>query len=132
MRLYAFTNMYLSSLQIGLQTAHLVSELSQLNHPLYQDWASNHKTIIILNGGNQQSLHEIHTFLSDYSEEYPVAKFHEDEVSLNNALTCTGIIIPEDIYNISTPNIFNELFAGTIDLKLLNLREKLSQYPLAR
>ncbi len=104
MRLYTFVNYYLSPIQHGIQTAHVVSELSvkyynpSSHHYMLYDWAKNHKTIIVLNGGNQANLQEILLFLSDPDNQYPYTHFCEDEQSLNNALTCVGIVIPEYVY----------------------------------
>lgn len=108
MRLYAFTNMYLSPLQQGLQTAHLVHELfnkySDKNSAEYNnlnEWSKNHKTIIILNGGNQAKLETIkkEIELLEYCTTYPNTFFREDKDSLNEALTCVGIILPDTIYD---------------------------------
>lgn len=97
MRLYSFVNSYLSPLQHGLQTAHLVAELSRDQNQLFQDWASQHKTIIILNGGNQISLIDLFTLLDmmpPYSDLHYGA-FREDFVSLNGCLTCVGFVASE-------------------------------------
>lgn len=109
MRFYSLTNMYLSSLQNGIQTAHCVTEmaiqygfgLSLLPEAeMFRDWAENHKTMILLNGGNQESLQEFVLFLSLVPENtFAWGTFNEDEQSLNNALTCIGIVLPERIYN---------------------------------
>jgi hypothetical protein len=99
MRLYTFTNFYLSSIQQGIQTAHVVSELSIKAHPLYTEWAKDHKTIIVLNGGNSKSLQDVYSKLTRLVEtKYPIAKFNEDEQSLNEAFTCVGIVVPAKIY----------------------------------
>ena len=63
---YSFVNYYLSDLQRGLQTAHVVADMfikydyltPQENHRLHF-WARNNKTIIILNGGNSKNLLDI-------------------------------------------------------------------------
>lgn len=116
-RLYSFTNYYLSSLQKGLQTAHLVEELNlkytlagvnawrsmsnnfKATHNVLQNWGKYNKTIIILNGGNSARLLDIYKFFLEYdaSLSLPFAKFNEDEQSLNNALTCVGIVVPMTI-----------------------------------
>jgi len=101
MRLYSFTNMYLSPLQCGLQTAHLVSCLYS-NHYTFDDdyfvrWAKDN-TIIILNGGNSQKLRELITLFENIGNTYPWASFSEDQQSLDGALTCVGILLPEKIY----------------------------------
>ncbi len=102
LRLYSFVNYYLSDLQRGLQTAHLVSELfdkyqyssAGAAHSL-SNWAHCGKTIIILNGGNCYGLSCIHDVLEEKNCGYPFDFFTEDAASLNGALTCVGVIFPE-------------------------------------
>ncbi len=103
MRLYSFVNYYISPLQQGLQTAHIVSELFNdytLCEPyeILTDWAKDHKTIVILKGGNSKDLLDLYDFFNDGENDYPFAKFCEDEQSLNGACTAVGIILPEIIY----------------------------------
>ena len=108
MRGYFFGNFYLSSLQQGLQAAHAVADLF-IEYPhannsagkLLRDWATNHKTIIILNGGNAETLDALYQELVPIADKagFPVTIFREDEVSLNNATTCVGIVLPESWYD---------------------------------
>lgn len=103
MRFYSFSNMYLSSLQVGLQSGHVLSEMF-LNFPDAADlrtWASEHKTMILLNGGYSSTLREIYDALNDTDNPYTFAKFHESEEALDGALTCVGIIVPEEIYEVA-------------------------------
>ena len=88
---------------------------------MMQTYATQFKTKIILAGGNCQSLQNIYNRIVDsarfsyqyenfancsltcsfdeyLAEYYPFAKFHEDEESLNGALTCVGIVVPQAIY----------------------------------
>jgi hypothetical protein len=102
LRLYSFVNYYLSDIQRGIQTAHLVSELSirhsQRLEPylagVYSSWVTINKTIIVLNGGNSLQVQNIFDYLLNYCKIYPISKFNEDDQSLNGALTCCGIICP--------------------------------------
>lgn len=116
-RLYSFTNFYLSSLQKGLQTAHLVEELNlkynltghiawrslhgnvKLAYNVLHEWGKYHKTIIILNGGNSANLQLIYNKLAELNNSLslPFTKFNEDEQSLNGALTCVGLVVPMSI-----------------------------------
>ena len=121
MRLYTFGNYYMSSIQQGIQAAHVVSELfvkyqdtgintivdydPTVHEMEYQDkvdtlydWAYNHKTMVCLNGGNLQGLEDILTLLKDVQNNLPWATFYEDEISLGGILTNVGIIIPEYVY----------------------------------
>ena len=110
MRFYAFGNMYLSSIQQGIQAAHVVGEMfinfpetewtatGEPDHYLYT-WAVNHKTMILLNGGYGSNLHDLYEFFNQKGKNpYPYAKFHESGEALDGALTSVGIVLPEKIY----------------------------------
>jgi hypothetical protein len=139
MRLYSFTNYYLSSLQNGLQTAHVVSDLFAL-HPEnrgLQVWAAVHKTIIILTGGNSTDLDTIGDQLDTLGGRLGLATatFHEDGPSLNHATTACGIIVPANVYEYAAIRVFDETNAYMLDTvndderELANL---IKSYPLAR
>lgn len=108
-RLYSFVNFYLSSIQQGVQTAHLVAELfmkSPINSAPFKpllEWAKNDKTIIILNGGAAADIKEKFLFLTreaaSASWAAPVGSFSEDEKSLSGTMTCCGIVVPERIWS---------------------------------
>lgn len=107
MRFYGFGNYYLSSLQQGLQSAHAIGELftqTELGSDSFNmvyNWAKNHKTMVLLNGGNSLSLQELYDFFGELKTKgmhLPFAKFHEDEQSLGGALTYVGVIVPEKYY----------------------------------
>lgn len=108
-RLYTFVaNHYLSPLQCGLQTAHVVSELSR-GHALssaraaFDEWAAKDKTIIICAAGNHQGVLDCHAELvrtGDAALGCPVALFREDEQSMNGMATACGVIVPECYWNV--------------------------------
>ena len=109
LRLHTFCSFYLSSIQQGIQSAHVTSELFvkykynfDLSSRLY-DWAENHKTMIVLNGGINKSLHDLSNFLKEEKDNLsfpaPFATFNEDEASLGGILTTVGIVLPEEIYD---------------------------------
>lgn len=107
MRAYFFGNMYLSSIQQGIQAAHVVHELflkyppdvfaDKTTQTLYE-WAKDHKTMILLNGGYAEALEDLHAFFESPTNPYPFTWFHEEKASLNGALTSVGIVLPEKIY----------------------------------
>jgi hypothetical protein len=120
LRLYTFVNFYLSQIQQGIQTAHIVSEI--MTHPsngrvtistdpvvqavtysaedlMVMEWAELWKTIIVCNGGNKESLIELIDLFADCDNQFPWAHFHEDEESLSGALTAVGIVLPDDVYD---------------------------------
>ena len=102
MRAYFWGNMYLSSIQQGIQAAHVVAEMfakypDDDNHSMtLLDWADDHKTMILYNGGYQSKLIDIADVLKA-SGKYPWADFREEEASLNGAVTSVGVILPEGI-----------------------------------
>jgi len=98
--------MYISPIQVGIQSAHVTSELftkyTDELHPehisqLY-DWATNHKTLICLNGGYGANLHSLVERFDEKRCTFPNAKFHESQDALDGAITCVGIVLPERIY----------------------------------
>ena len=105
-RLYTFVNgLYMSQIQYGIQSAHLVGDLSvKYEDPnnfltqVYKEWARKDKTMIILSAVNLQGLKDVYESLSQFDSEFPVGCFHEDEESLGGLMTCVGIIVPETIY----------------------------------
>lgn len=110
MRFYGFGNYYLSALQQGLQSAHLVGDLSVQSvskgkvtkkGKTFFKWASKHKTMVLLNGGNSSNLQAIFDnfkLMEENGMNLPFAKFHEDQQSLGEALTYVGIIVEEKYY----------------------------------
>lgn len=110
MRFYSAGNMYLSSIQQGIQAFHVLGEMA-VNYQsipgfetepteMFRDWARNHKTLICVNGGNNESLTALYALLArEDNPGYPVAKFHEDEQSMGGMLTAVGIVLPERLYD---------------------------------
>lgn len=102
-RLYAFVaNHYLSQLQLGLQTAHVVGNMSikynddSREDHAYRTWANDDKTIIILGAGNHAGV------LACWAETIrtntmalPQSIFFEDEQSMNSMATACGVVVPE-------------------------------------
>lgn len=114
MRFYSFSNMYLSSLQVGLQSAHVVARMfikydatanfeidSESKAAILNNWAVNYETMILLNGGYSSAIHDLITFFNDPLNDYPWAPFYESDAALDGALTSIGIILPEKIYAMS-------------------------------
>jgi hypothetical protein len=109
MRGYFLTNMYLSPIQHGIQSAHCIHDMfikyqeysdasyngsnMQKAYEVLIEWASNHKTMIVLNGGTGDDLREALRVFTLNSVGYPYDVFNEP--SIDNALTCVGIILPE-------------------------------------
>jgi len=110
MRAYFFGNMYLSSIQQGIQAAHCTAEMYMRYHSgtgkiqncragLY-NWAAHYKTMVLLNGGDTNSLYDIWEHCDSGDNPYAWAYF--EEAGVRKALTCVGIILPERIYSDDT------------------------------
>jgi len=98
--------MYLSPIQRGIQSAHVTHDLFvkyneyidfEMKEQLF-DWAENHKTMIVLNGGYSSTLTALNDMFDDSRNPYPFTHFNESEEALCGALTCVGIVLPEKIY----------------------------------
>jgi hypothetical protein len=130
MRFYAVGNMYLSSIQQGVQAFHCLGKmaLEHTGNRMFEDWLSVHKTLICLNGGNNKSLTDFYELIR-YQKQFPVAKFHEDEQSMAGMLTCVGIVVPEEIYgaDLEDPNLLDRLGQDGYDIAVA-----LKRMPLAR
>lgn len=105
MRAYFFGNMYLSSIQQGIQAAHVVHDMfvtyqveSERKQKLF-NWATNHKTMILLNAGYSSEIFALSAFFRTEDNPYPWSNFYEDPDALNSAITSVGIILPAKIYD---------------------------------
>ena len=105
MRAYFFGNMYLSSIQQGIQAAHVVSEMftqypdrEEKDSSFLWEWAIHHKTMILLNGGYMETMEELMNFFKTIKNPYPWSPFYEGHDSLGGILTSIGIVLPEKIY----------------------------------
>ena len=125
LRLYTFVNFYFSSIQQGIQSAHVVSELFKTE--VYNadngylsddeartlsalcDWANNHKTIIVLNGGMtcdmETDVHSIKNAVLHSEYAIPFAEFFEDPSAIGamggdySVRTAYGMVLPEELYS---------------------------------
>ncbi len=102
----------MSSIQHGIQSAHCIVDMMRFyelgvpydvlvgvkQYDMLSDWADNHKTMMVMGGGNAANLQELYDFFNNEDNSFPYGLFREDEQSLNNTLTCVGICLPEIIY----------------------------------
>jgi hypothetical protein len=116
LRLYSFVNFYFSSIQQGIQTGHAAVDLVrkyEVNYAhrsdahidlceMVAEWADNHKTFIILNGGDKDGISAATATIS--ASEFPFAVFQEP--GINNAES-VAVVLPESIFNarLRIPNI---------------------------
>lgn len=113
LRFYSFCQVYLSSIQQGIQTGHaavdIVRKYTASGNPfnanvtlektvMVENWADCHKTFVTLNGGNHMSLNNI--LITVAQSPFPWVCFNEDQDSLNSMLTCVGVILPENVYDV--------------------------------
>lgn len=127
-RLYVFGNFYLSSIQQGVQAAHMAVRLLRKYNGIgsqslaarrLREWADEDETMILLNGGMSADLGDQFNGYSDltrkYSRlnDYPFECFTEEVNALGNGrrddqrlhrkmhgvITCWGIILPELVWS---------------------------------
>lgn len=107
MRLYSFQNFYFAGIHAGIQTAHSVAEIAARydagspENEMFLDWAVNHKTIIVKNGGMAGDLRKLIETLSRDDNPYPWAKFHEDQYAADGCLTNVSIVVPTDVWRLA-------------------------------
>jgi len=102
MRAYFFTNMYLSSIQHGIQSLHCLQEMNNKytgndsQSTALAAWASEYKTAIVLNGGTSDQVSSILKLFQNSANTFAWGYFREP--SMENMLTCVGIIVPDTMY----------------------------------
>lgn len=109
LRLYTFVNFYLSSIQQGIQSAHVTHSLfvkypSHEANSILWDWAISAKTMIVLNGGAFEDITRAFQLVNESnlthnSVALPFEFFCEDGPSLGGIMTSFGIVLPPQIYD---------------------------------
>ena len=92
--------MYFPGIQAGIQAGHAAVEL-MVKYPGNEevlDWATNHKTFIILNGGDHMSLEVLYQELMIKHSTYSLAAFREP--GANDCLTSLAVLVPEPVYTL--------------------------------
>lgn len=104
LRMYGLVPYNLSPIQQGIQFGHAVVEygLKYFKDASYQEWAQNHKTFVVLNGGTTNGgLHNPGTMQRHLDalklNKVKVATFYEPD--LNDALTAVVFIVDERVFN---------------------------------
>jgi hypothetical protein len=66
---------------------------------ILKTWARDHKTMIVLNGGADEEMWKVHSFLLDNAPDlpYPFERFREPGIGGPGAgaLTCVGVVLNE-------------------------------------
>lgn len=98
-------NLYMNEKQFGIQTAHCVSDMSQMSFgsDTFNKWATDHKTVIMFEGTNSGTISRIYEILqfvakgvhANMGVEIPHVIFREDMESLGGAVTACGFVIPD-------------------------------------
>ncbi len=91
MKCYVFVHSHLSSIQKGIQAAHVVAQLVWQNAPVTDIWFREHKTIVLLEGGNTQSLADL--IVAVGRTDFESSIFAEDEQTLDNLTTAIAVIV---------------------------------------
>jgi len=131
LRLYSFQNMYLPGVHCGPQGIHSAIDMARkydhsyygcknVGVSFYRDWADNHKTVIVVNGGGHSHLVELDKFLNCEQNPYPWMSFRESEEALNEAMTNVCIVVPERVFNFEknspkTPNSIKGNFCRFVE-----------------
>jgi hypothetical protein len=112
-RAYYFGNMYMSSIQQGIQALHATSEMylkysirgklttdivGEKQRSDLHEWGMLHKTVVLLNGGDHAALIKIADFINNEDNPYAWAEWNEGDPDLNGAMTCVSIVLPARIY----------------------------------
>ena len=106
-RMYGLVPYNISEIQKGIQFGHAVVEYGQkyFNDTEYQDWANNHKTFIILNGGTSSTM----VTNKDILIENGVTKIAEfNEPDLNDMLSGVVFLVDSRVYDLENyPNFYD-------------------------
>lgn len=99
--MYFFVMYNLSGIQKGIQAGHAAVEYSRLadvyeTHTQYFEFADEHKTFIVLDGGGSGDM--ITRSLELDNLGIPHACFHEPD--LNGSLSAIAFILPKEVYDI--------------------------------
>lgn len=110
LRLYTFVNFYLSSIQQGIQSAHVATNLTSKYRgkrskaaKLLQAWENDGKTMIVLNGGMAADVRSSHDAADTFDQTvYPYVAFYEEPGAIHEsrqAITAWGLVLPRDVYD---------------------------------
>jgi hypothetical protein len=115
LRMYSFVNFYLSSIQQGIQSGHCVDGMSVKYLMEYTgnssvrfiQWIKDYKTIIVLNGGDHESVVTAHDDLINCfsSLDLPYGSF--EEPGLGGITTCFNAVLPESLYDVEYDEVLD-------------------------
>lgn len=126
MRAYFFRLMYLTGIHSGIQSGHAAEEMwsyyveghfagtlthkEKIEFSLLRIFAKEHKTWIILNGGEYDDLVNLLEFFDLPENPYPHSVFYEP--GMGGTLTAIRIIVPEGLYDDVSTAVGKALLKG--------------------
>jgi len=129
LRMYGLTNYQLTGIQKGIQFLHGVVEYSQMVNrvggislDIYNDWANNHKTVILLNGGTTNNKMVDDKYLGTLNQHQEtlnkigIFNVGFNEPDLGDQLTAVVFVVDERIFNKEKYPYFEFKIKKQIDL----------------
>jgi hypothetical protein len=110
LRMYGLVNYQLTGIQQGIQFLHAVVEYGQgvkwslgtIKLDQYNEWADQHKTVILLNGGTTNTNGERLGTMNQHHQllnEKGIYHSHFNEPDLGDQLTAIAFIVDERVFN---------------------------------
>lgn len=138
MRAIFFLNQYLAGIHCGIQAGHAINQMwseyfeafnaiktgptpqsarrrREDTFNLLREFSSNHKTFVLLNGGDHDALLTLWSFLGSSHNTCPFSIVYEP--GLNDAATCVVIILPERLYDNRSRKCGQIMAAGDVTKK---------------
>ena len=126
-RMYGFVPYNISSIQKGIQFGHGVVEYSQkyFESEEYQEWANNHKTFIILNGGTSNTMIENMNMLLENNISLSFFK----EPDLNNMVSAVVFLVDSRVYDTKTyPSYYEYFLSKELPNPVINTNEDIKYF----
>lgn len=123
--------MYLSPIQQGIQACHVVSDMfvnikDKTQLAMLVEWAENHKTIYLKNGGYSSNIEKIYDFLQ--LMDIPCGIFHEEQAALNSTATSVGCIVDTSIVSPDIIDIPTSQFISPLTHEFNYSKMRMSSY----
>lgn len=104
MKCYVFVHSHLSSIQKGIQAAHVVARICREPNQDALDWMDSHETLVILEGGNSEELVMWNQRIRK-AQFMDCEWFHEDKETLGGIFTAVGFVFPDFTSNFHQKNL---------------------------
>jgi hypothetical protein len=118
-RMYVLVPYQLTGIQKGIQALHAVVEYQTMlgHYPIYKEWATEWKTVILLDGGTTNDgkigLYGHEPFMGTLNESVQILRTNHiqcatfQEPDLQNALTGVAFICDEKVFDKTIPTFKN-------------------------